>query len=324
MAIDEFIKAVSPKTKPFELPWLSNGFNRAPEHVKQSSVIIPTAESKLSGQYLFHQSEEQKIATNLKELHFRLFQPINSDAVIAARNLDSLKDVTPIKMNFESSKVDNHMFWEMKRLAGQSYGSAYISSRTPENIVWLAMTKEVGLNYMELQILKKAYAKHFRLNLFDLDAISTWTDKNQFLVSDELSDALKRIKPFEGIVIRNSVLDEASEKALMTSYKKGKPLAMTSIVKNTPIHKKATGVLDAIMATTPAGNALFNAVSHSSRLVIYSRNGRFVAPLSIHHGEMEVMLHSKLSEKGFKVLGQGTTEGAHGRPVKVWFLDELV
>lgn len=265
----------------------------------------------------FSKSEKSLVNDELKKAQYLTYQAHYSDMQVNARNIAYLQNIEPIQIT--SQNVQNHMFWEMSRLAGINRGTVYLASKDPGNSVWIDLIRQKEKE-AERKILKTAYAQRFKLSTQEVESITTWTDLHILALSERLTDALKKIDPFLGVVVRNTNLDSSTSKALADAYTRNKPLHMSSLIKETTFISNRH---DSILATVAAGNPLYNANVHSSRLVIYSRNGRLVAPLSLFSGEVEVVLHSQLSPNGFNVLGFGKTKADHGNVISVWFLEEI-
>lgn len=254
-----------------------------------------------------------------------------------AKFLENVPDIEMITSNvnneLERTFVGQQIMRDMKRLAGLHNENNYVSARDSLNAVWLDEATKSLSNPKKQISLQNSFIERFKLNEeFDIPAIMHWTQNMDFVVSNDLTMALSKISPFEGIgtlnltilVIRNTNLDDESLQALNYHLDKNLPIPMKMFVKNTDTHFKHIGVLDSIMSTVPAGKELFEVNHYSSRLVVYSRNGRLIAPiLSTYHTEMEVLMHSKLSMNGFHVLGKGLSKNEFGDQIDVWFLEEI-
>lgn len=257
---------------------LVKGFNEmrasAPTH-DSLGLALP----KISSQVEAHPNIALSIDSSvLNAVQKMTFQPKFSNLAVYDRNYEYLKNAEDIQMTF--SNVDNHMLWEMKKLASFNYGNRYNSAKDPESAAWFQIIKDAGHSSDKQMDIEHAYRERFKITNKDMNAIRSWTDGLQFVISDDLPNALRKIAPFEGIVVRETNLDVETMQELVNSHFNNVPIKMEHFVKNTKLHRKHNGVLDAIMSTYPAGNPLFQPDKNFAKLVIYSRGGRLVGPLS--------------------------------------------
>lgn len=112
-------------------------------------------------------------------------------------------------------------------------------------------------------------------------------------------------------------MDATTQRILLEAFLEKRPIPLSTLVGG------GSGVHGSIMSTSAAGRV--DAVRHPEdvRLVIYSRHGRFVSPFMADPGQMQILLHSRLSQRGFNVIGKGIATSGNGGEYSVWFMSEI-
>lgn len=278
-----------------------------PNHLRINTRIIPT------------RINDVKIANVMSELNSLIL----TYGDVESKNAEFLEKIQPIDAYGYKKITDAPKLVEMRKLVHPIFRTgSYRSQYDPEANGWMELVQLYGFRDKKMETVEKAYLLRYGVTEKESEVVKFWTDYSE--VSPDLAKLLQKFPAHKGIVIRNSRLDESSIVALEKGMVSGEPVSMHQFVKS---GNENSGNDITVMATTSAGERQFEDFitprpqTIKARLVIYSRTGRNISPLSVHGLESEILFHSKIA-KGFRILG-GSKAVEEGEPLQVYYVEEI-